>query len=271
MLCSKPYGVFGCGKCEPCMINRQRLWATRIMLESMAHRQSAFVTLTYNDEHLPVELKPRDVQLFLKRLRKKYPVPLRYFVAGEYGSRSWRPHYHLALFGFSYLDRSVLEGAWGLGFVHCGELTDASAMYVAKYAVKGFTDPESPELQGRHPEFSRMSLRPHGIGYQAAEKLGETVVSGRGASRAVAELGDVPSEVRVERARYPLGRYLRSRVREAVGWVSETPKDIRRAMAFEKSLEDGAAVRKLADKREVSRRVARSRIAIARSKRRTAL
>ena len=59
MLCSNPYmkdGVsFGCGQCKGCRVNKRRQWTHRILLESMCHESSAFVTLTYDNDHLPKE------------------------------------------------------------------------------------------------------------------------------------------------------------------------------------------------------------------------
>lgn len=44
----------------------------------------------------------RDIQLFLKRLRKfiskNYDEKIRYYIIGEYGTKSLRPHWHLLLF-----------------------------------------------------------------------------------------------------------------------------------------------------------------------------
>ena len=82
------------------------------MLESQVHADNCFVTLTYDDEHLPrphrpghwmPSLSPYHVTNFIKRLRRHYEIPIRYFLAGEYGNDSQRPHYHLALFGLSPL------------------------------------------------------------------------------------------------------------------------------------------------------------------------
>ena len=93
---------FGCGQCIPCRINRKRLWTHRLMLESFSHSDATFVTLTYDPEKYSGEsLRPEDVTKFLKRLRRKLePKKLRYYLVGEYGDKTGRPHYHIALFGF---------------------------------------------------------------------------------------------------------------------------------------------------------------------------
>ena len=74
------------------------------MLEVMEHEASCFITLTYNDENLPNPpvVSKREAQLFIKRLRKLlYPKLFRYYIVGEYGDKSNRPHYHALLFGVS--------------------------------------------------------------------------------------------------------------------------------------------------------------------------
>lgn len=95
--------AFGCGQCLPCRVNRRRIWTHRIMLEAAQYHDNSFVTLTYDEEKLPVDLSvtPRTLQLFMKRLRKVYPNRIRYFGVGEYGDQTMRPHYHLALFNFA--------------------------------------------------------------------------------------------------------------------------------------------------------------------------
>ena len=101
MLCRKPYvgpaGAFPCGQCLPCRLNRRRTWTHRIMLEAMCHGDNAFVTLTYEDDNVR-SLVPKDPQDWLKRIRKAVePLRLRYYLVGEYGDISERPHYHVAL------------------------------------------------------------------------------------------------------------------------------------------------------------------------------
>lgn len=232
-MCARPFrqGVaeYGCGQCLPCRMNRKRLWVSRLMLEAQLHSQSLFVTLTYSPENLPAggSVQVRDAQLFLKRLRSRVaPVPVRYFIVGEYGSHTWRPHYHAVLFGAVDLDAVV--SAWGLGHVHIGNLTPQSAAYTVSYAVKRLSRVGDPRLDGRAPEFARMSLKP-GIGAGAMAAVGDAVVS-RGGARFVAESGDVPSVVRSGQL-WPLGRYLRRKLREEVGSPPECPAAALEALA----------------------------------------
>lgn len=193
------------------------------MLEQKLHERSCFITLTYNKEHVPSDgsLRYRDCQLFLKRLRSRiYPVKVRYFLVGEYGEKG-RPHYHALLFGIC--DRDLVAAAWvddnneSLGFVHVGFLSEHSAAYCVQYVCKAWTK-EVPELRGRVPEFARMSLRPEGLGAGAVEFIGEAMVSRAGAEF-IAVNGDVSGVFRMGGKLWPLGRYLKQKLRDSVGVV----------------------------------------------------
>lgn len=139
------------------------------------------MTLTYRDDAVPQygSLKYRDVQLFLKRLRKDHPV--RFVCCGEYGPKTLRPHYHLCIFGYFPDDHSWCGGSenerlyssksldkyWGLGETRTGELTFQSAAYVARYVVGKVTGEKAAEHYQRvtvdgeivavDPEFMQMS------------------------------------------------------------------------------------------------------------------
>lgn len=157
-------------------------------------------TLTYSDEHVPegYSLRYRDVQLFMKRLRKRIAGvsvdadglrPVRFFCAGEYGGETYRPHYHMVFFNVrlpdevrrgKYLYSDVVEELWKLGRVVMDDLTAESAAYVAGYAVKKqsgkarrerheLVDRRTGEVHDRAPEFVQMS-RGKGIGHAWYQK-----------------------------------------------------------------------------------------------------
>ena len=91
-----------CGKCIGCRIAKRKEWSLRMLHELTYHPQSSFITLTYDDYHLPSDnsLKKRHLQLFIKRLRKNLGERrIKYFACGEYGGQTMRPHYHAILFG----------------------------------------------------------------------------------------------------------------------------------------------------------------------------
>lgn len=170
-----------CGKCFECLQQRSIEWSHRIVDECKSHAQNCFLTLTYNNEHLPVDgsLNRRDVQLFLKRLRKKLqPQKIRVFYCGEYGKKALRPHYHIIVFGWFPSDcvfmpnhhtgdtlfRSpTVEKLWTFGFSSVGKVTLESAKYCAKYMQKLQKVP-SNLIQ----PFTGMSNRP-GIGFNAID------------------------------------------------------------------------------------------------------
>ena len=195
-----------CGKCVGCRLRYSRQWADRCMLELQYHESSYFVTLTYNDENLPTSewldsetgevgtshsLVKRDVQLFLKRLRRYYKFDnhLMYYCAGEYGSKSARPHYHLIIFGLRLDDLKVyktnkelqyslftspfLEKCWGKGFVVVGLVTWETCAYTARYIMKKQYGASADVYNQLNiiPEFTTMSLKP-AIGKRFFEEHG---------------------------------------------------------------------------------------------------
>lgn len=97
----------------PCRLNRRRLWTHRLLLEQLKHGDSCFLTLTYDEKHLPEggSLVPKHAQDFLKRLRSKTNLKLRYYLVGEYGEDTERPHYHVALFGYPNCAYNLLSPA----------------------------------------------------------------------------------------------------------------------------------------------------------------
>lgn len=244
-MCGKPFrqGVmeYGCGQCLPCRLNRRRLWTGRLMLESKLHSESVFVTLTYDEKHVPADgnLEPDVLRDFLKRLRSRIePRRLRYFVVGEYGDQTERPHYHAVLFGVGLGDRAQLQASWDRGFVHVGTLTEKSAGYVVSYTLKRMTRAGDPRLEGRVPEFARMSLKP-GIGAVAMEEIANALRSKIALQGAEEDAGpvqrasavDVPSAFRSGGQSFPFGRYLKGKAREYLGADRRTPEAVVAAVA----------------------------------------
>lgn len=137
----------------------------RCMHEASLYDENSFVTLTYDGNHVPEDysLRKRDVQLFLKRLRKKKHEGIRYFGAGEYGETSGRPHYHLCLFNVGFPDRVLyakrgeaslyiseeLSRIWDQGFVTVGDVTFESAAYCARYVTKKIKGRQLEEMDDR--------------------------------------------------------------------------------------------------------------------------
>ena len=148
-----------CGKCSACLQRHRAEWTTRLVCESVTSKSSLFVTLTYNDNSNTSNVSKVDVQLFLKRLRSYVqPEKLRYYLVSEYGSSTFRPHYHMLLFNFPvgvFDTQDVISKAWGKGFVSIGEVNPRSISYVCKYHIDRFNYP-----LGKSPTFAMMSTRP---------------------------------------------------------------------------------------------------------------
>ena len=167
-----------CHQCTGCRIEHGSGWSVRLMHESKFHMCSCFLTLTYDDEHLPEHrsLVKRDVQLFYKRVRKAFPdLPIRHFTVGEYGEKTQRPHSKNKA-GDQLYTSADLDRLWGKGQCLIGSVSPQSCGYVAGYAFKKINgkradehyrrvDPRTGETWMLQKEFSLMSTHP-GIGYQ---------------------------------------------------------------------------------------------------------
>lgn len=206
------------------------------MLEATQHASNSFVTLTYADDKLPRDgnLDPTELQRFFKRLRKKSGKTLRYFACGEYGSRTARPHYHVALFGQANCERGrttyrangkccevcdTIMATWGQGAVDVAPLETGSASYVAGYVSKKWTRGNSDT--NREPEFTRMSLRP-GLGLNVMHDLASTLLQ----YDLHKELIDVPLALTHGTHEWPLGKYLRRKLRSYIGRSENAPQTI---------------------------------------------
>lgn len=255
MICRNPYvkegTAYGCGQCLPCRINRRRLWSHRIMLEALCHTDNCFLTLTYAPESMPISisrntgkemgsLEPKDLELWLKRLREAVaPLRFRFYAVGEYGDTTWRPHYHVCLFGFAPCVRGrtlqhfatgerlwneccprcrLVGKTWKKGIVDLGELNPSTASYCAEYTVKKMTKFTDPRLDGRHPEFSRMSRHP-GIGADAMWQVASDMLRWSLETR-----DDVPNALSHGKRQLPLGRYLMGKLRERTGKDGGAPE-----------------------------------------------
>lgn len=179
-----------CGKCIGCRLDYSRNWADRMLAEASLYKSNYFLTLTYDNEHLPEKrygspihsLDKRDAQLFMKRLRKALPdQKIRFFCAGEYGSNTMRPHMHLILFNCElndikflrenslkqpYFVSETISKCWKKGFHILAQVNWVTCAYVARYVVKKQKGAGASvyEKYNFAPEFSTMSRKP-GIGH----------------------------------------------------------------------------------------------------------
>lgn len=177
------------------------------MMELQYHDSAYFVTLTYDDDHVPrseyvdetsgevcesLTLRKRDFQLFMKRLRRAFPNDkIRFFACGEYGSDTFRPHYHAIIFGlhlsdltvykrspqgFIYYNSDSFNDCWSmarsdpadrLGFAVVADVDWNTCAYTARYVSKKLFGKmkEFYKAHGLEEPFSLMSRKP-GIAYQ---------------------------------------------------------------------------------------------------------
>lgn len=208
-----------------CRKNKGRFWTSRILLEQMANPTlSWFVTLTYNDDHLPrtidgdATLRKRQTCQWVQDQTKQ--LDFRYYLVGEYGDENRRPHYHMAVFpGETETLQCVneLRKRWSRrGITSCHPLQKGSAEYLAKYTLKKLTNPDDERLlPGQEPEF-RTSSRDPALGLRAVEPLVSAYRTEQG-RLVLEERGDVERTVRINGKRWPLDNYMLKKMRTALG------------------------------------------------------
>lgn len=187
-------------------------------------------------------LSPVHLRDWLKRLREKIaPSRIRFYAVGEYGDETGRPHYHVILFGFPTCRRGrtlrrgislepiwsdccdicrLVGDSWDLGNVDLGEVTKDSSGYIAGYVVKKMNRFDDPRLNGRYPEFCRMSNKNGGIGKDALWEVASSLMYHH-----LDDRPDVPAALRVASRTMPLGRYLRGKLREMIGRDGSAPSE----------------------------------------------
>lgn len=204
-----------CGQCMPCRIARREEWSLRLMHESLFWDSCLFITLTYDQEHLPKNgsLVPNDLTKFFKRLRKRIgDRKIKYFACGDYGGKFDRPHYHILLFGLDYLsmdDRQIIKDCWTLcdwdmlGKSPFGDVTPQSIRYVCKYIEDKVIGKESIYAYDKNDILPTYAVMSKGIGRSYAQENYEKIFK---------EL-----QCDVNGRTYPVPRYYRK--------ILELPKD----------------------------------------------
>lgn len=148
-----------CHRCLECRMKYSSDWAKRVALQLKSQpNDNWFITFTYSDSNLKYNEKGlpiidyTDFQKFMKRLRKKYGREIKYLCAGEYGTKSGRPHFHALIFGLKledlketgelnyegskyYISKDI-DKIWGLGTHIIGELNYKTASYTTRYSLK---------------------------------------------------------------------------------------------------------------------------------------
>jgi len=184
-----------CGKCTACRTHKSSVLTLKCNLEARSHNYQHFITLTYNNEFIPLMhavpvvgskgtrwmfvstcdrldekgliinevaytqrqindlmekvhlngffpyLSKRDAQLFLKRLRKHISLitdeKIRFFLCGEFGPKSLRPHFHLLVWHNSEtLAESMgvlVNKSWQFGITDCQQIQSSASSYTSGY------------------------------------------------------------------------------------------------------------------------------------------
>lgn len=232
-----------CNKCAGCKADQALMWSIRAYHESTLHEQNCFLTLTYDDDHLPIDgkISKYEMQTFIKRLRKHqahyFPADkLRYIACGEYGGLTRRPHYHAIIFGRDWLDQKVaindklytapdLVKLWGNGHVSIAPVTMASICYVCGYVTKKIGDPDTFVLRSSRP----------GIGHDWIDKyLGDAIHDGM---------------ISIEGREYPIPKRYVLWHEDKFGLV----KDLRKDYARKNSAIDPVQLRRMQDSRELNK------------------
>jgi len=253
--------VVSCGQCAFCCATKRSDWATRLHYEAKLHLESRFVTLTYADAHLRwkngvSQLDRRDVQLFLKRLRKA-GYRIRYYAVGEYGSKTFRPHYHIILFGET--NDEAIRNAWPNGHVHIGRVTQASIAYTLGYIVNG----KGWKMKTRRtPPFALMSRRP-GLGANYLQGYDVTKEEKQVPPPMVRwHLDDRKNYVLLDGKKRHLPRYYKSKIFSKIDHVRIAVRDQKRTFKKEVDWIRSPAMRRLKDpiayKKEQMRRLSKT-------------
>lgn len=136
-----------CGKCYDCQMRKRAEWDLRLQVEALHSEDCAFVTLTYDNDHLE-NLSVRTTQLWLKSLRNK-GFKFRYYGVAEFGELYGRPHYHFLIFFKEHTYPLLLYNTWDKGIMDVGSVTPAAIHYVTKWHVHPkYRIGESRELHG---------------------------------------------------------------------------------------------------------------------------
>lgn len=241
-----------CGKCPACYKRRVSQWSFRLMQEDKISFSSHFITLTYDTKNIPLtdrgymSLDIHNVQLFIKRLRKdrrNNGRTIKYYMAGEYGGKTLRPHYHLIIFN---CDIASIQECWAQGNIHYGTVSGASVGYTLKYLSKRGLIPQHKN-DDRQPEFALMSK---GLG---KSYLTPAMVKWHGTDKANRMYCNLNDGQKIGMPRYYKNKLYNDSERKAIGAVLRRKMDEKYAKQYQSTQDytaqfesDKAAFRKMA-------------------------
>lgn len=153
----------------------------RLLHECGYWSDSSFVTLTYDNNCLPLNCSVSKVELqkFIKRLRKNLNGrSIKYFACGEYGDSSQRPHYHIILLGvgLKYEDKQIVKDCWrycdwsnrSISRHSFGLVEPDSIRYVCQYVDKKYVGEKAIEIYNKTNREVPFKLCSQGIGLRYA-------------------------------------------------------------------------------------------------------
>lgn len=172
MSCSHPVPIGNgllvpCGKCYYCRMQKRTAWVFRMVQELKINPNCAFVTFTYNDDNIKYLRKRFDRYKFKKwykllgknfesaTLDKQDSTDLikacqhkikqmfgkralvRYYITGEYGDTTDRPHFHGVFWFPGKVDYDeFFKSVWQYGNIDIQEVTPANINYISKHQMK---------------------------------------------------------------------------------------------------------------------------------------
>lgn len=133
------------------------MWFARIKTEVESSARTWFVTLTFRTAPADPVSSYREVQLYLKRLRKSLGPSVRYFAVAEEGEKRGRLHWHMMLHCASTVTRRMVEAPWIAGFSKAKLIWDGSSKlngddaigYLAHYGSKSMLKVHASRRYGR--------------------------------------------------------------------------------------------------------------------------
>lgn len=191
--------VIPCGKCVNCQSRLRNNWSFRLMHQMEKSKNNFFVTLTYDDSAVPLSscgyLSLRKVHLdtFLRKFRDdcqsiyekqftdmpykerhKQRCPMKFFAIGDYGEKSFRPHYHFIVFDCPLSFQALYEYIhlhWYFGSVNqVVRCVSEHCNYITKYIVKVAYNEDELAQYGCEPTFRSMS---RGLGLTLVDSIHE--------------------------------------------------------------------------------------------------
>lgn len=142
-----------CHKCWQCHENTVNDYVGRCIAETKTATSVFSVTLTYGRNSADdviheraVVLTYSDVQKYLKLLRRHH-YKVRYLVAGEFGAKKGRAHWHIVLIfkgkvPHHELGANFMEAHWPHGYSYWQKPDWPNLRYVCKYVLKEMGDDE---------------------------------------------------------------------------------------------------------------------------------